>query len=103
METIHNNINTNDDNIIAIIDGVVYAKKPRGRPRNPERWRENGTHITGSLDKEYKCSWYKIKYKQKSICEYCDKDINYLDNVKRHQASEKCQLMKKTKELETSK
>ena len=52
MEITDININSSDDNIMAIIDGVVYAKRPEGKPRNPLRWREDGRHITGYLDRE---------------------------------------------------
>ena len=95
MATIDNTTNSNDDNIIAIIDGVVYQKKPQGRPRNPARWKENGTHITGSLTPGY----YKKRYleinKITTTCPYCGTEIQYLDNVKTHQKTKKCMTMKK--------
>jgi hypothetical protein len=52
MEISDINVNSSDDNIIAIIDGVVYAKRPRGKPRDPLRWTEDGKHKTGILDRK---------------------------------------------------
>ena len=90
------NINSSDDNIIAIIDGVVYAKRPRGKPRNPLRWREDGRHITGYLDREKRIE-YNQKYKELRTCEICKKELQIL-HFKRHQTKSKCAMIRELQE-----
>ena len=97
MTTNTNNINTNDDNIIAVIDGVVYAKKPSGRPKNPLRWREDGTYFKGTFDKE-KVRAYAQKYYVLKPCEFCGKELQ-IHNFKRHYASSTCKILRELKEL----
>ena len=96
MTTNTNNINTNDDNIIAVIDGVVYERKPRGRPKNPLRWRASGTRISGYCDREKRLAYAK-KYYELKPCEFCGKEVQ-IQNFKRHYASSKCQTLKQLKE-----
>ena len=93
MEITDININSSDDNIIAIIDGVVYAKGQRGKPRNPLRWREDGRHITGYLDKEKRIE-YNQKYKELRICEICKKELQILQ-IATDIEFNKCNLKKK--------
>ena len=90
METNVINSNTNEDNIIAIIDGVVYQQRPKGRPRNPLRWREDGIHITGSLIPGYHREYNREYHKQTVTCEFCGTEIHYKNKLKRHQATKKC-------------
>ncbi len=87
---------SNDDNIVAVIDGVVYAKKHKGHPRNPLRWREDGTRITGYLDREKRLAYSK-KYYELKPCEFCGKELQ-IQNYKRHYASSKCKILKELKE-----
>ena len=96
MTTNENNTNLNDDNIVAIIDGVVYEKRPKGRPRNPLRWTENGTHISATLDREKRLEYNK-KYYALKTCEFCGKEIQ-IHNSNRHYKSSKCSTMKELQE-----
>ena len=91
MEQIDNN---NNDNIIAVIDGVVYQKKPKGRPRNPLRWKEDGTYISGSLKPGYHREYNRDYFKQIVVCEFCGAEIHYTNKLKRHQATKKCFKLK---------
>ncbi len=96
MDKNENNINSNDDNIVAVIDGVVYAKKPRGRPNNPLRWRASGTRITGYEDREKRLAYAK-KYYELKPCQFCGKEVQ-IQNFKRHYASSTCKLRKELTE-----
>jgi hypothetical protein len=96
METINNNINSNDDDIVAIIDGVVYQKRPKGKPRNPLRWTKDGKHITGYIDREKRLEYNK-KYKALKVCEFCGQE-RQISHFKQHQQSKQCLLMKEINE-----
>ena len=56
MENVENNYR--NDNIIAVIDGVVHEKKKKGRPRHPDRW-VDGKHLTGYLDRDKRLEYQK--------------------------------------------
>ena len=96
MEITDININSSDDNIIAIIDGVVYAKRPKGRPRNPLRWREDGKYLSSFLDREKRLE-YNEKFKVLKVCEFCGKEQQIL-HFKRHLNSSKSKTLKEFKE-----
>ena len=96
MEITDININSSDDNIIAIIDGVVYAKGQRGRPRNPLRWREDGKYLSSYLDRDKRLE-YNEKLKVLKVCEFCGKEQQIL-HFKRHLNSAKCKTLKEIKE-----
>ena len=53
-----NSNNHRDDNIIVVIDGVVQERKPRRKPKNPLRWKPDGTHNTQTLDPQYHRQYY---------------------------------------------
>ena len=97
MENIDINNNSSDDNIIAVIDGVVYAKRPKGRPRNPLRWREDGKYLSSFLDREKRLE-YNEKFKVLKVCEFCGKEQQIM-HYNRHLKSSKCALSKELKEI----
>ncbi len=57
MENVENNYR--NDDIIAIIDGIIYEKKKKGRPRNAARRTEDGKHLTGYLEREKRLEYQK--------------------------------------------
>ncbi len=100
MENVENNYR--NDNIIAVIDGVVYEKKKKGRPRNEARWTEDGKHLTGYLEREKRLEYQK-RYAKLKQCELCLREVQIL-HFKDHQRTKQCQLLKESyenkKELE---
>ena len=97
MENTEININSNNENVVAVIDGVVYEKRPRGRPKNPLRWREDGKYLSGMLDREKRLE-YTQKYKVLKTCEFCGKEQQIM-HYNRHLKSSKCALSKELKEI----